>query len=52
MEDELEAVVNKYLRIGTGDPRARRLHLWRFSFPLDADDVPGAADDTGGEDES
>ncbi|MCZ2264429.1 winged helix-turn-helix domain-containing protein [Isoptericola sp. QY 916] len=42
MADELEAVVNKYLRVGTGDPRARRLHLWRFLFPLDADDVPDA----------
>jgi len=42
MADELEAVVNKYLRVGTGDPRARRLHLWRFLFPLDADDVPEA----------
>ena len=40
LEDELEAVVNKYLRLGTGDPRARRLHLWRFMFPLDSDDVP------------
>lgn len=42
MAEELEAVVNTYRRIGTGDPRARRLHLWRFLFPLDADEVPEA----------
>ncbi|MEU2199931.1 helix-turn-helix domain-containing protein [Isoptericola sp. NPDC019482] len=52
MAEELEGVVNKYLRVGTGDPRARRLHLWRFLFPLDADDVPDtgtAAVDEGSE---
>ena len=42
MGDELDAVIEKYRSAGAGDPRARRLHIYRMSFPLDADDVPDA----------
>jgi DNA-binding transcriptional ArsR family regulator len=46
MLDELEAVIERYVHAGSGDPAARRLHLYRFSFPLEPDDVPRAAGDT------
>lgn len=38
--DEIDAVLDRYLRAGAGDPEARRLHLYRFAFPLDADNPP------------
>jgi DNA-binding transcriptional ArsR family regulator len=43
MQDELEAVINRYVRLRhrNPDPRARRIHVWRFAFPLDPEDVPG-----------
>ncbi|MFC7406641.1 helix-turn-helix domain-containing protein [Georgenia alba] len=40
LQDELAAVVARYASAGAGDPRARRIHLWRFAFPVDPDDVP------------
>ncbi|AEG43180.1 helix-turn-helix transcriptional regulator [Isoptericola variabilis] len=52
MLGEIEAVIERYVRAGAGDPAARRLHLYRFSFPLEADDVPAAPDaDDGTEDD-
>ncbi|GAA1718369.1 helix-turn-helix domain-containing protein [Isoptericola hypogeus] len=44
LQSELEDVTNRYLHVGSGDPRARRIHLWRFAFPLDPDDVPAGAE--------
>ncbi|GAA4424814.1 helix-turn-helix domain-containing protein [Georgenia halophila] len=43
MREELTAVVERYKNAGTGDPRARRIHVWRFAFPLEPDAVPGDA---------
>jgi len=53
LKDELDALAERYQRAGAGDPGARRVHLWRFVFPRDPDDVPeprepgadGGADD-------
>jgi DNA-binding transcriptional ArsR family regulator len=47
MQAELDDVVGRYARAGEGDPRARRLHLYRTSFPLDPDDVPDVPGDRG-----
>ncbi|MFP3714613.1 ArsR/SmtB family transcription factor [Puerhibacterium sp. TATVAM-FAB25] len=47
MQDELAAVVDRYLSAGAGDPAARRLHVYRVAFPLDPSDVPGEGDDGG-----
>jgi DNA-binding transcriptional ArsR family regulator len=49
LRDEIEAVIDRYLHAGSGDASARRVHVWRFAFPLDPDDVPddGAADGGG-----
>ncbi|PZR51761.1 ArsR family transcriptional regulator [Xylanimonas oleitrophica] len=43
MSAEIDQVVDRYRRAGEGDPRARRVHLYRYVFPLDADG--GAVDD-------
>jgi len=45
MQAELAAVLERYARAGTGDPNARRIHVWRFAFPVEPDDVPRAAGD-------
>jgi DNA-binding transcriptional ArsR family regulator len=43
VQQEIEAVLIRHRLAGAGDPRARRIHLWRFTFPLEPDDVPGPA---------
>ncbi|MGC3953662.1 MAG: helix-turn-helix domain-containing protein [Propionicimonas sp.] len=40
LSGELDALLNRYRRLGSGDPRARRLHLYRFAFPVDPTEVP------------
>lgn len=40
LNEELEELVERYRRAGEGDPDARRMHLWRFAFPLDLDQQP------------
>ena len=40
MRDEIDDVLTRYLHAGSGDPRARRLHIHQFAFPLDPTDVP------------
>ncbi|GAB4084308.1 hypothetical protein GCM10028784_09380 [Myceligenerans cantabricum] len=51
LNQELEELVQRYRDVDAGDPRARRIHLWRFAYPMDADDVPGlsAHGDVGGD---
>lgn len=42
MSEEMERVLDAYLHAGRGDPRARRVHVYRVAFPLDVDDTPGS----------
>lgn len=51
LNEELEEVLRRYRDIDVGDPRARRVHVWRFVHPTDADDVPGLDLDTDALDE-
>jgi DNA-binding transcriptional ArsR family regulator len=51
LRDEIEAVIARYRDVGAGDPAARRVHLWRFAFPRDPDDVPDAQTTAGEGDE-
>lgn len=43
----LEALIARFRTSGGHDPRARRIHLWHFLFPLEPDDVPTVDDDNG-----
>jgi DNA-binding transcriptional ArsR family regulator len=47
MNTELEAVVDRYRHAGRSEPGARRIHLYRFAFPMEPEDVPADAG-TGG----
>lgn len=47
MNAELEAVVERYRHAGAGDPAARRVHLYRFAFPMQPDDVPDGTGEAG-----
>ncbi len=39
---EIDAVMNRYLEHrGADRPGARRIHVWRFAFPMEPDAVPG-----------
>ncbi|MBO0608626.1 ArsR/SmtB family transcription factor [Myceligenerans salitolerans] len=44
LNEEIEELVRRYRHADPGDPRARRIHLWNFAYPMDADDVPGLDD--------
>ncbi len=45
MQDELWAVLDRYRRVGQGNPDARRVAVYLVGFPLDLDRVPrGGAD--------
>ncbi|MBL0884684.1 ArsR/SmtB family transcription factor [Myceligenerans indicum] len=48
LNQEIEDVVRRYLDIDAGDPRARRIHVWKFAYPMEADEVPGLDDGSDG----
>ncbi|QAY69826.1 winged helix-turn-helix domain-containing protein [Xylanimonas protaetiae] len=45
LKAEIEAVVLRYHEAGAGDPRARRIALYRTSMPLDAELAPPTEDE-------
>ncbi len=45
MQDELWAVLDKYRRVGQGNPNARRLAVYLVGFPLDLDRAPRGGGD-------
>lgn len=40
MRDEIDEVVDRYRRVGQGNPSARRVAVYHFSYPLDVDRPP------------
>lgn len=38
---ELEAVLQKYRRVGQGNPRAKRVAVYTYAYPVDLDKTPG-----------
>ncbi len=38
---ELEAVLQKYRRVGQGNPRAKRVAVYTYAYPVDLDKAPG-----------
>jgi DNA-binding transcriptional ArsR family regulator len=44
MTEEIWAVVEKYRRVGQGNPNARRVAVYLVDFPLDLDRVPRGTD--------
>ncbi len=43
MRAELREVVQRYRRVGQGNPRARRVAVYDFAYPVDLDRPPGDA---------
>ena len=41
MRAELEAVLQKYRRVGQGNPRAKRVAVYTYAYPVDLDKAPG-----------
>ena len=40
MRAEIDAVVDRYRRVGQGNPAARRLAVYTVAYPLDLDRIP------------
>lgn len=40
MKAEIEAIVDRYRRVGQGNPAARRLAVYSVTYPLDLDRIP------------
>ncbi len=40
MRGELEAVLQKYRRVGQGNPQAKRVAVYTYAYPVDLDRVP------------
>ena len=40
MRDELDALLDRYRALGAGDPRARRIHVYTHTSPLEPDAPP------------
>jgi DNA-binding transcriptional ArsR family regulator len=40
MQEEIDAVIERYRRVGQGNPSARRLAVYRISYPLDLHRTP------------
>lgn len=47
MTAEIAQVVERYRRVGQGNPRARRVAVYEFSYPLDLDRPPTGATSPG-----
>ena len=43
MVGQLEEVLLKYRRVGQGNPTAKRIAVYLYSYPVDLDKVPGSA---------
>ena len=41
MRAELEAVLQKYRRVGQGNPHAKRVAVYTYAYPVDLDKAPG-----------
>lgn len=41
MRAELEEVLQRYRRVGQGNPSARRVAVYTYAYPVDLDSVPG-----------
>ncbi len=40
MQEEISAVIERYRRVGQGNPTARRVSVWTVSYPIDLDSPP------------
>jgi len=41
MRAEIEKVLQKYRRVGQGNPQAKRVAVYTYAYPVDLDKVPG-----------
>lgn len=44
MKAEIDDVVDRYRRVGQGNPAARRLAVYNVTYPLDLDRIPRGED--------
>jgi hypothetical protein len=43
MREEMWDLIERYRRVGQGNPQARRIAVYAFAYPLDLDRPPGTA---------